>query len=86
MDDFGLPKDILDMVYEIKKDQNNLPLKIVSYFPLSDKHKMIIQKLFRHPISFHSIFSDVISYEDWEKSKEQIKKRFHDELFDIDSI
>lgn len=86
MDDFGLPEDILDMVYEIKKDQNNRPLKIVSYFPLSAKHKMIVQKLFPHPMLFHSIFSDAISYEDWEKSKEQIKKRFSDELFDIDGI
>lgn len=84
MDDFGLSKDVLDMIYEIKKDQNNQPTKIISYFPLSDKQRIDIQKLFQHTMTFHSIFSDVISSDDWEKSKDQIKKRFHDELFDID--
>ena len=86
MDDFGLPEDLLDMMYEIKKDQNNQPVKLVSYFPLSPTQKMSVEKLFQHPVLFSSIFSDIISYEDWEQSKEQIKKRFHDELFDIDSI
>lgn len=33
---------------------------------------------------FHSIFSDHISEQEWNKSKTQIIKRFQDELFDID--
>jgi len=35
---------------------------------------------------FHSIFTDVISDDEWNKTSEQIKKKFKDELFDIDKI
>jgi hypothetical protein len=35
-------------------------------------------------INFKSIFSDKVSEDEWNKNKEQIKKKFHDELFDID--
>ncbi len=33
---------------------------------------------------FYSIFTDTVSEEEWNKTKEQIKKRFNDELFRID--
>ena len=33
---------------------------------------------------FHSIFTDTITEEEWNKNKEQIKKKFRDELFDVD--
>lgn len=33
---------------------------------------------------FHSISSDHISEQEWNKSKAQIIKHFQDELFDID--
>ena len=35
-------------------------------------------------MAFASIFTDKITAEEWEKTKEQIKKKFNDELFDID--
>jgi hypothetical protein len=33
---------------------------------------------------FHSIFTDSITDDQWDKTKVQIKKRFQNELFDID--
>jgi hypothetical protein len=33
---------------------------------------------------FNSIFTDTVSDEELHRTKEQIKKRFSDELFDID--
>ena len=35
--------------------------------------------------NFNSIFSDTVTDEEWNKTKEQIKKRFQSELFDIDN-
>ena len=84
MSDFALPEKFTDKLFEIKKDQNNLPTKLVSYFPFTNDERAEIEALLDPPILFHSIFSDMISEEKWEKSKEQIKKRFNDELFDID--
>jgi len=33
---------------------------------------------------FHSIFADTVTDDEWNKTKNQIKKRFQNELFDID--
>jgi hypothetical protein len=38
----------------------------------------------KSPVEFKSIFSDEISQQEWLNSKEQIKKRFRDELMKID--
>ena len=35
---------------------------------------------------FDSIFTDTITDKEWNKTKDQIKKKFKDELFDIDSM
>ena len=35
--------------------------------------------------NFNSIFSDTVTDEEWNKTKKQIKKRFQNELFDIDN-
>ncbi len=89
MNKFGLPDDVLDKIYEIKIGENNVVLKITSYFPLSDYEKNTIKKLMKERFlkdEFYSIFSDIIDDMQWNKSKEQIKKRFNDELFDIDNI
>lgn len=86
MDDFDLPEQVTDKIFEIKRDGETIS-KIISYFPLSDDEKnQIIQLLGKESIrdGFHSIFSDSISDEEWEKSKSQIKKRFQDDLFEID--
>ena len=34
---------------------------------------------------FHSIFTDNVTDDEWNKTKVQIKKRFQTELFDIDA-
>jgi F0F1-type ATP synthase delta subunit len=89
MNKFGLPSDVLDKIYEIKTDKNDIVLKIVSYFPLSDHEKDVIRKSLNYRFlndGFSSIFSDVVDNTQWNKSKDQIKKRFNDELFDIDNI
>ena len=86
MDDYGLPNDLIDKIYEIKKDTNGIS-KLISYFPLSDDEKNKILIILGDKFSrgtFYSIFSDVVSDEDWIKTKHQIKKRFQDELFEID--
>lgn len=86
---FGLPDNILDKIYEIKTDKNTLVLKIISYFPLSDYEKNVIKTSMKERFlkdAFYSIFSDNIDDIQWNKSKDQIKKRFNDELFDIDNI
>lgn len=35
---------------------------------------------------FYSIFTDTITEEEWDKTKDQIKKKFCDELFDVDNL
>lgn len=88
MNEFELPNNILDKIYEIKTDKNNIILKIISYFPLSIHEKDIIRNSLKDRFlndEFNSIFSDVIDDTQWNKSKDQIKKRFNAELFDIDN-
>ena len=34
--------------------------------------------------NFNSIFSDTVTDEEWNKTKDQIKQKFQSELFDID--
>ena len=80
-----LPGYISDKIYEIKNEKGRIP-KVITYFPLSDDMKKQIQQILGENFSgnFVSIFSDIISENEWNKSKFQIKKRFQDELFDID--
>ena len=82
MNSLNLPVNLKEKIYQIKSNsQNNL--KIISYFPLSEKEiEMIIGD--SAAVEFHSIFSDHISESEWNKSKSQIIKRFQDELFQID--
>ncbi|MDH3191955.1 MAG: hypothetical protein OEM18_04650 [Nitrosopumilus sp.] len=89
MNRFDLPEHLSEKIYEIKTDETKTFSKLVSYFPLSDDEKKEIQHLLGDKFTidmFSSIFSDIISDEEWEKSKVQIKKRFHNELFNIDKI
>lgn len=86
MEYFGLPDNLIDKIYEIKKDKSEIST-LISYFPLSVDEKNKILTIFGEKFShgeFHSIFSDVISDDEWQKTKNQIKKRFQDELFEID--
>jgi len=84
----NLPSYLEDKIFELRFDSENTISGIVSYFPLSNSEKQEIISILDKNLTdgFHSIFADVISEEEWNKSKEQIKKKFKDELFDIDNI
>ncbi len=89
MKNFDLPEHLSDKIYEIKTDETQNVAKVISYFPLSENEKKDIQHLLGDKLTsdnFHSIFSDHISDEEWNKSKVQIKEKFQNELFDIDKI
>jgi hypothetical protein len=81
------PDKIKDKLFEIKFNSDESILKIISYFPLSDLECKSILSLSNQSTlpDFHSIFTDSISDDEWNKTKDQIKKRFQNELFDIDS-
>ena len=87
MDKINFPNYLEDKIFEIRYD-SNLISKIISYFPFSESEKKEIQLALNVNVfdGFHSIFTDVISDDEWNKTKEQIKKKFKDELFDIDKI
>ena len=86
MKDLNLPANLKDKIYQINVNPQNDFSKIISYFPLSADEKQLIVTLMNDSKSFngfHSIFSDHISEQEWNKSKAQIIKHFQDELFDI---
>ena len=87
MDKINFPNYLEDKIFEIRYD-SNLISKIISYFPFSELEKKDIRTILNVSTfdGFHSIFTDVISDDEWNKTKEQIKKKFKDELFDIDEI
>jgi hypothetical protein len=59
----------------------------VSYFPFSESEKQEIISILNIEFDeFYSIFTDTVSDDEWEKTKDQIKKKFQDELFDIDTF
>ena len=70
-----IPLELTDKIFKIKFNPEHFVEKVTSYFPLSE------QATFSN---FNSIFSDTVTDEEWNKTKEQIKKRFQNELFDID--
>jgi len=79
-----LPSNLEDKIFEIKYSDDNVS-KITSYFPLNESEKQEIVSIMNVDFSeFYSIFTDTVSEEEWNKTKEQIKKRFNDELFRID--
>ena len=83
-----LSSDLKDKIFEIKFDSNNMASKIISYFVLSEQEKQIISSLLKNEFfdEFYSIFSDTITNEEWNKTKDQIRKKFDDELLDIDKF
>lgn len=79
-----LPPHLEDKIFEIKYSDETVS-KITSYFPLNDSEKQEINTILNMDFSaFYSIFTDKISQEEWNRTKEQIKKKFNDELFKID--
>jgi len=85
--DIHFPIHLKDKIFEIRCN-SNVVSKIISYFPFSDSEKQEIRSVINLNSfdGFHSIFVDEVSDEEWNKTKEQIKKKFKDELFDIDKI
>ncbi|MFZ8922895.1 MAG: hypothetical protein ACO2Y5_08165 [Nitrosopumilaceae archaeon] len=75
-----------EKIYDSKYEKNSLSL-ITTYFPLEETEKQEILKATdkeKGAINFKSIFSDNVSEDEWNKTKEQIKKKFREELVDID--
>ena len=82
-----IPSEIEDKIFEIKLNSDKSIFKIISYFPLSELERTTIVSLLNLTTfsEFHSIFTDTVTDDEWNKTKNQIKKRFQNELFDIDS-
>ena len=87
MKPIDIPYKIKDKIFEIKYSSDESTFKIISYFPLSELEHQTLTFLLNKPdfSEFHSIFTDSITDDQWNKTKDQIKKRFQNELFDIDS-
>jgi len=83
-----LPLHLKDKIFEIKYNSDETISKIVSYFPFNELEKQEIVSILDDDTfdGFHSIFSNTVSDEKWNRTKDQIKKKFNDELFDIDSV
>ena len=80
---------IKDKIFQIEYETNtDIVSKITSYFPLTQSEKQEILKIINNDSfdEFHSIFSDPISDEEWRRTRQQIKTKFQNELFDIDNI
>ena len=86
MKSFDIPSEIEDKIFEIKLNSDKSIFKIISYFPLSELERTSLISLLNQPnfSEFHSIFTDTVTNDEWNKTKNQIKKRFQNELFDID--
>ena len=81
-----IPLELTDKIFQIKFNPDQFIEKITSYFPLSEQEWLMINSISGQDTfsNFNSIFSDTVTDEEWNKTKEQIKKRFQNELFDID--
>lgn len=87
MKKISISADLEEKIYDLKINGNEILSKITTYFPLNIKEKQEILKALNSKeksVVFKSIFSDKVSEEEWNKTKEQIKKKFQDELLDID--
>ena len=82
------PIHLEDKIFEIKYNKDDEIQKIISYFPLNDSEKKEISIVLQNDCfdAFASIFSDNVSDEEWNRTKDQIKQKFKNELFDIDNF
>ena len=80
------PSHLQDKIFEIQFNIDDTISKIISYFPFSEPERQDIFSILNNESfdGFHSIFTDNVTEEEWNRNKEQIKKKFRDELFDID--
>ena len=83
----NIPNNVEEKIFEIKLHSDQSVFKIISYFPLSETERQIIISVLDQPdfLAFHSIFTDTVTDDDWNETKNQIKQRFQNELFDINS-
>jgi hypothetical protein len=87
MKKLSVSANLEEKIYDLKINDDRTLSKITTYFPLNLEEKEEIldatksQEIF---VDFKSIFSDNVSKEEWNKTKEQIKKKFQTELLDID--
>ncbi len=88
MPTLNLPLHLQDKIFQIRYEHDDLVSKIVSYFPFSESEKQEILSILENDVfdGFHSIFTDSVTEDEWNRTKDQIKKKFKDELFNIDSI
>jgi len=86
--ELNISHELKEKIFDFKTNSDGKIMKIVSYFPLSEdeRHEIISSMGSDSFDNFSSIFSDTVSEEEWNKTKEQIIKKFNDELFDIDKI
>ena len=82
-----IPLELTDKIFQIKFNPDQSIEKVTSYFPLSEQERLMINSISGQNTfsNFNSIFSDTVADEEWNKTKDQIKKRFQSELFDIDN-
>ena len=81
-----IPLELTDKIFQIKFNSDQTIEKITSYFPLSEQECLLINSISGQNTfsNFNSIFSDTVTDEEWNKTKDQIKQKFQSELFDID--
>ena len=88
MKKLSITSELEEKIYDLKIDGDDGLSQITTYFPLNSEEKQEILKEMdqtkKSPLEFKSIFTDEISQQEWLNSKEQIKKRFRDELMKID--
>ena len=84
----NLPSRLEDKIFEIRSETGDDISKIVSYFPLDDSEKQEILSIINKKQfdRFQSIFTDNVTEEEWNRTKERIKKKFRAELFDVDKM
>ena len=87
MADVQFPAHLEDKIFEIKSSDAKVT-KITSYFPFSSAEKKEICLILQNESfdEFHSIFTDVVSDQEWNRTKDQIKQKFKNELFKIDDF
>ena len=81
-----IPLELTDKIFQIKFNPDQTIEKITSYFPLTEYECKMINSVSKQDnfSNFNSIFSDTVTDEEWNKTKDQIKQKFQSELFDID--
>ena len=80
----NLSPKLEEKIFEIREASDETISKIISYFPLTKEEQNEIHSNTNQKLEFRSIFSDTVTEEEWNRTKEQIKKKFRDELIGID--